>query len=122
MCFSLFMVVLRSLNTTRESRAPYVLHAVGNRDGGQAAAIIESMVSYALYAVTNCDGGQTATIPESMVSYARHAVGDNQIGYLTPIHIQMMGKMKWIGRSITKRNLTPCLQIRDMNGGQAAAA
>ena len=33
----------------------------------------------------------------------------------------MMGIKKWIGITISERNLTPCLQIRDMNGGQTCA-
>ena len=31
----------------------------------------------------------------------------------------MMGIIKWIGIITMKRNLTPCLHISDMNGGQA---
>ena len=42
MCFSLFMVVLRFLNTTFESLFPNGCDRIGDGDGGQVAAIIES--------------------------------------------------------------------------------
>ena len=45
------MVVRTLLDTTIESKIANARHAIGNRDGGQAAAIIESTISYARHAV-----------------------------------------------------------------------
>ena len=45
MCFSLFMVVYRSLNTTRESITADARDAVGEGDGCQAAAATESQAA-----------------------------------------------------------------------------
>ena len=52
MCFSLFMVVLRSLNTTRESRTGYGYYAIGDGHRGQAAAISESTITNFCHAIS----------------------------------------------------------------------
>ena len=44
MYFSLFMVVLRSLNTSRESIVSDARNGAGDGDGGQAAATFESSI------------------------------------------------------------------------------
>ena len=51
MCFSLFIVVYRSLNKAIESPTPYAGHAIGNGDGGEASAVLESPKVNARYAV-----------------------------------------------------------------------
>ena len=62
------------VNTTAPPKGivSYARHAVGNRDGGQAA-ILECTGTDARYAVGNRDGGQ-ACPKESIVSDARHAI------------------------------------------------
>ena len=47
----------------------YSLHAVGNRDGGEAATTRESTLSDARHAVGNRDGGQAAAISEFANSF-----------------------------------------------------
>ena len=64
---------------TGESTAFYARHAVWNRDGGQAGATIESLITYARHAVGNRDGGQAGATKESLITYARHVVGNNGI-------------------------------------------
>lgn len=61
MYFSLFMVVLRALNTVIEGRASDARHAIRNSDGGKTAATLEGRVPYArhiisLARVSNCTG------------------------------------------------------------------
>ena len=51
MCFSLLTVVLRSLNTSSESRRSDARHAVRNNNGSQAFTTPESIVPNARYAV-----------------------------------------------------------------------
>ena len=75
MCFSLFVVVKRSLNTTRESAPFDCRHAVGDGHGGQAAAIFESPIADRSDAVWDSDGGQAAAIPESSIADGSDAVG-----------------------------------------------
>ena len=72
-------MVVRPVHTG-ESSDSYALHAVGNHDGGQAGAIIESIGSYARHAVRNREGGQTGAICESSVSYARNTIGKRDGG------------------------------------------
>ena len=55
MCFSLFVVVQRALNTTSESRSPDAFHAIRDRDGSQAGAAFESFIPDARHAVGNGD-------------------------------------------------------------------
>ena len=50
------MIGVRPVRTS-ESTASDARHTVGNHDGGQAAAIIESIGPYARHAVGNCEGG-----------------------------------------------------------------
>lgn len=83
MCFSLFIVVSRSLNTARESKITDACHAVGDGDGCQAAAIIESIIADARHAVGEGDGGQAAAARDSILADARHAVGDGNGGQAT---------------------------------------
>ena len=74
MCFSLFMVVQRTLNTAREGIAADAFHAVGDGDGGQAAATFEGTVADAGHAVGDGDGDQALTISKGTVADAGHAV------------------------------------------------
>ena len=55
--FLLFVVVLRSLNTARESRTTDGGHTVRNGDGGQARAVLESPAIDGGHAIRNGDGG-----------------------------------------------------------------
>ena len=55
-------------------------HALGEGDGGQAAAIRESILSDARHALGNGDGGQAAATLESFFSNARHSIGLAIIG------------------------------------------
>ena len=54
----------------------YVRYAVGDGDGGEGGAIIESIISNARYAVGDADGGEGGASIESIIFYARYAVGD----------------------------------------------
>ena len=76
MCFSLFVVVQRSLNTKLESPITDARHAVGDGDGGQTTTAFESPATDARHAVGDGDGCQAAAASESRTADARHAVGD----------------------------------------------
>lgn len=76
MCFSLFWVVLRSLNTTPEDRVPYARHAGGDIYGGKGVAFIEGIVPYARQTFREFYGGEGAASGESRVPYTRDIGGD----------------------------------------------
>ena len=84
MCFSLFMVVLRALNTPRESTTFNAGDGLGDSDGGQARAILESRVSYAGDGGGDGDGGQASATTESFFSNTSDRGGDNCVD--TPYH------------------------------------
>ena len=74
MCFSLFIVVSRALNTISEGIITDACHALGDGDGGQAAAKHESSSTDVPHAVWDGDGGQTAAVREGSIADACHAV------------------------------------------------
>ena len=51
MCFSLFVVVQRSLNTTGERIVPDTRNAIWDAYGGQSITIFKHAISYARHAV-----------------------------------------------------------------------
>ena len=61
MCFSLFIVVQRYLNTTIKSESPYRHNTIGNRYTRQARAASEGVPSYGLDMITDGDICQTST-------------------------------------------------------------
>ena len=63
-----------------ESIAPNARHALGDGDGGEAAATPESFVSNTRQALGEGDGGESAATIESIASNARHALGDGDGG------------------------------------------
>ena len=62
------MVSYKALNTARESILADARHAVGDGNGGQAAASIESIIADACHAVGDGDGGQAA----AFIEYIKH--------------------------------------------------
>ena len=63
---------------TRECTTSYTYHAIGNSNGGEGAAPIESIISNTRYTIRNGHGGKGKPI-ESPTSNARYAIGDNRI-------------------------------------------
>ena len=101
------MVSYKALNTVPESIIADACHAVGDGNGGQAAASRESIIADACHAVGDGDGGQTATARESRTADARHAVGEGDGGQAVAV----------AESSITDA----CHAVGDGNGGQATA-
>ena len=61
------------------------MSAVADGDGGQAAAVIESISADGCHAVGDGDGGQAAAIRESILADGCHAVGDGDGGQAAAI-------------------------------------
>ena len=152
MCFSLFIVVLRSLNTIKESIVSYWCHTVGDCHRCQADTARESTVSNALYTFSqnNClniyivvkpvannlaiqrQGGDIGTAIKSIVSYARHTVGDIYWGQSAAIlksrrsyACHAVGDFYWGGQSaaiLKSRRSYACHAVGDFYWGQADAA
>ena len=66
---------------------PDACHAVGDGDGGQAAATTKGIVADAGHAVGDGDGCQAAAIIECPVTDSGHAVGDDDGGQVTATRV-----------------------------------
>ena len=66
---------------TRESIFSNARHALGDGDGGEVAAIRESPLFNARHALGDVDGGESAATMESTVSNARHAIVHPLVGH-----------------------------------------
>ena len=74
MCFSLFMVVQRTLNTTGERLFSNARDAVRDCDARQAVAVTERATSNACDAVRDGDACQSCAVLERVISNACDAI------------------------------------------------
>ena len=82
MCFSLFIVVQRCLNTITESVIAYAGHAVGDGYRGKAAAKLECTKPYAGDAVGDGHGGEAFAFEESKVPYVGDTFAYDNLKYV----------------------------------------
>ena len=79
MCFSLFMVILRSLNTRAKCSLPNGGYTVGDGDRCEARTVIESSIADAGHAAGDGDGGQAAAAIESRIADACYGENYNSL-------------------------------------------
>ena len=98
MCFSLFMVVLRALNTIRECNYPDTCHGVGDGDGRQARAIRECLFpdtchgasgSVVLYRLWNGDAARITVSSKYVRDFSRFGLLINVVPNAINLHESM---------------------------------
>ena len=101
-----------------ESIVPYGSHGIGDVDGGQTAAILESIISYGSHGIGDVDGGQASAIIESIVPYGSHGIGDYSV--IASCN-QCIGICLYDGITVIP-GIILCISTLNFNGCQAAAA
>ena len=96
----------------------YGSHGIGDVDGGQASAFIESIVPYGSHGIGDVDGGQTAAIKECRVPYGSHGIGDYSV--IASCN-QCIGICLYDGITVIP-GIILCISTLNFNGCQAAAA